>query len=235
LEGAVAQLEAELQMERSRSASLNAEKRALRAHLAGIVSRLRPGDAKAAAAVAYGEAPAPASAGYNDGAAAGAAEAAPVDLDGSIVAAAEQKLRAGAAGVLLDTWATDTSMPDPPRDSEVALAAARQQEGRDMSSSPERTASAAVTREERHDGLNMPITPVRTTEPPMKGSSVSEVGHSQAGAEQVGDSGGEPGELEVREAKRFAPAGVEDGKPTVTKRGRADSARDWTFARDVSP
>lgn len=190
----MAQLEAELHMERSRSASLNAEKRALRAHLSGIVSRLRPADLAAAATPASDGDPATAvaaavtaTAAHPDAAAAAAAgltsdigkrrlfgrdDSIPEEDDASGEVKGGQHLGSLPFNrVSLDTWAQDGAQQQlRGRQSSTAGSSAAATKKWEHSAaqpgSPDRESAATDNHgvEEQPDSLKMPITPVRLSE-----------------------------------------------------------------------
>ena len=64
----------------------------------------------------------------------------------------------------------------------------------------------------------MPITPGRVSEPPVKGKG-------EAAPDQAAARGSDE-----REQHTFAPSCGSEDDAHVAKRGRADSAEDWTFA-----
>ena len=197
LEGTVAQLSAELELERSRSASLHAEKAALRGHLAGIVSRLRPNALPGSPA-----APAAATAAVPEAVAAAAAALLAAGPSGELPELG-QPLGEGADGRLsLDAWGK-------------SAAARRNAGGAAEVTVPRDAAVAEAARQEFSDcgeGLAVPITPGRTSEPPVKGKG-----------EAVEDP--KTGSANNEESQQ---SHLED-EAHVSKRGRADSAKDWTF------
>lgn len=200
LEGTVAQLSAELDLERSRSASLHAEKAALRGHLAGIVSRLRPGALPGSPA-----APAASAAAVPDAVAAAAAALLAAGPSGELSSELGQPFGEGADGRLsLDAWGKS--------------AAARRNADGAADAVVHRPAADEAPHEFKDcaEGLAVPITPGRTCEPPVKGKGEAV---SVSAAKLANEEKSQQGHLE------------DDAH--VAKRGRADSAKDWTFTSAV--
>lgn len=198
LEGTVAQLSAELELERSRSASLHAEKAALRGHLAGIVSRLRPGQLPGSISPPRGALPPVAAADPVS-----AAAAALLAADESTGVPGQPLGEVGDGRLSLDAWG-----------STAAMRSASGSSVKGLDHQIQRQPSIA----EASEGLSVPITPGRVSEPPVKGKG-----------EEAPDQAAARGSDE-REQHTFAPSCGSEDDAHVAKRGRADSAEDWTFA-----
>lgn len=219
----MAQLSAELKMERSRSASLNAEKVALRSHLAGIVSRLRPGQLPAVIdpnAAAPGRGAPAGGRGADEVSAAAAALLAssdpPDELGQELGQSLGQSLGEADARLSLDAWGKAAAAQ--------RINSGGSRPGSSAGSNAARTAEAAAEdlgRQQSSEVLNVPITPGRSSEPPVS------KGEGEAPQDQAMH--------DERQELRFAAScgGEDESQLRVAKRGRADSAEDWAFASGV--